>query len=351
MSTNVMATNSSRTVPNPDSSPLPGVADQGRTQIRLWALAATLLALCLAYAPNFMYLSLVWLENVNYSHGWLVIPIALVIVWQRLSALKSEPVSSAIRTSWFGWGSLGVVLAVRAFAYEKGSQWAETATILPAIVCLVWIFGGWPFLKRVRPAIAFLVFMLPQPPLINEIIALPLQQIAATGSCFLLQFSGLWAIQEGNTIDLTTSHGVKERLDVALACNGLSMLMTLAATMTATIIVISLPTWKRIILLISVVPIALMTNMARIVATGWCYYLIEGPSAKAWAHDVSGWMMMPLALALVGLELAILAWLVPVDNEPVEDDRKSMLILLNEKNRGITSSPGIVPKKGRDPEV
>ncbi len=196
------------------------------------------------------------------------------------------------------------------------------------------------------------MFMFPLPPLNNEIIALPLQEIAATGSCFLLQLSGRWAIQEGNTIDLTTAHGVKERLDVALACNGLSMLMTLAATMTATIILISsLPTWKRIVLLISVVPIALVTNMSRIVATGWCYYLIEGPTAKAWAHDVSGWMMMPLALALVGLELAILAWLVPVDNEPVEDDRKSMLIRLNEKTRGITPNAGIVPKKGRDPEV
>ena len=55
---------------------------------------------------------------------------------------------------------------------------------------------------------------------------------------------------------------------MALACNGLSMLMTLAATMTATIILIPLPTWKRIVLLISVVPIALLTNMARIVTTG-----------------------------------------------------------------------------------
>ena len=91
---------------------------------------------------------------------------------------------------------------------------------------------------------------------------------------------------------------------MAAACNGLKMLMTLTATITATIILISLPTWKRIVLLVSVVPIALISNMARIVATGWCYYLINGPiCAKQWAHDVSGWMMMPMALGLVGLEL------------------------------------------------
>jgi hypothetical protein len=55
--------------------------------------------------------------------------------------------------------------------------------------------------------------------------------------------------------------------------------------------------------------------------------------------------MMPTALLLVGLELAILRWLVPTENESSEDDQKSMLDLLSEKRRGI------VPTKGRDPEV
>jgi exosortase/archaeosortase family protein len=98
---------------------------------------------------------------------------------------------------------------------------------------------------------------------------------------------------------------------VALACNGLRMLMTMCATITATVILVPMPTWKRVTLLLSAVPIALVSNMIRIVITGWCYYLLTGAAAKQWAHDVSGWMMMPLALALVGLELAVLRWLVP----------------------------------------
>ena len=144
---------------------------------------------------------------------------------------------------------------MRAIAYERNSQWVETATLLPAIACLAWTFGGWPLFSRAWPAIVFLVFMLPLPPAVNDLIALPLQRIAASGSCFLLQLSGLWAIQEGNVINLTTPHGM-EPLDVALACNGLRMLMTMAATITATIILIPLPTWKRIMLLVSAVPIA-----------------------------------------------------------------------------------------------
>ena len=139
-------------------------------------------------------------------------------------------------------------------------------------------------------------------------------------------------VQQGNTIHLTTKTHEMERLEVAAACNGLSMLMTLAATVTATIIVIPLPTWKRITILGSAVPIALISNILRIVATGWCYYLsgwisnvlqtvatnsgyhfifVREETLKEWGHDIFGWLMMPLALVLVLLELRILSWLVP----------------------------------------
>ena len=104
----------------------------------------------------------------------------------------------------------------------------------------------------------------------------------------MLQLTGMWVIQEGNVINLSTAHGM-EKLDVALACNGLRMLMTMAATVIAAVIVIPLPSWKRIVLVLSVVPVALVSNMARIVGTGWSYYLFEGVAARHSAHDWAGY--------------------------------------------------------------
>ncbi len=298
--------------------------------------AATLL-FGLAYAPNFGDLYSVWDADPNYSHGKLVIPIALFILWRRLSDTAAKPSSITTPAPWWGWVFLVAILAVRAVAYEYYLRWVETATLVPAIACLTWTFGSWPLLRRAWPAIIFLVFLLPLPPAVNDFIALPLQRIAATGSCFLLQLSGLWAIQEGNVINLATPHGPMP-LDVALACNGLRMLMTMAATITATIIIIPLPTWKRITLLFSTVPIAMLSNMIRIVATGWCYYMITGPTAKEWAHDASGWLMMPLALLLVWLELQLLSWLVPDKTADDVEDQKTVTPLINEKASRIKAS-------------
>jgi exosortase len=305
-------------IPQPGAVGSTTVWQQRESRATHVALGAAALILALAYLPNFRDLKSTWSDDPNYTHGFLVIPIALFILWRRLSETQREPSSTWVPAPWWGWIFLIVVLSLRAIAYERNSQWVETATLLPVIACLTWTFGSWPLLRKVWPAIVFLVFMLPLPPTINDLIALPLQRFAATGSCFLLQLSGLWAIQEGNVINLSTPQGMAP-LDVALACSGLRMLMTMAATITATIFLIPLPIWKRITLLVSAVPIALLSNMIRIVATGWCYYLVAGDWGRQMAHDWSGYLMMLVGMFLVGLELGILSWLVPVEGPQVDE--------------------------------
>ena len=297
---------------------------------KLLAVGAAALVLVLAYMANFLVLVRFWQSDPNYSHGFLVIPISLYILWQQLASPEPKATDTIVPAPWWGWLFLVPLLAVRGIAYEWNAYWVETATILPVIAALTWSFGSWPLLRRIWPAIAFLVFMLPLPMSVNNLLALPLQKIAASSSNFLLQLSGMWVIQDGNVINLSTPRGM-EPLDVAIACNGLRMLMTMAATVTATIILIPLPKWMRITLLLSVVPIALVSNMVRIVATGWCYYWITEPTARHWVHDLSGLIMPVLAMALVLLELGVLSWLVPHDDAPPDDLGKSLLVHLSKK--------------------
>lgn len=286
----------------------PGRTLRAPLQPRAWVPAAVAITVSLifAYAPNLLYLITIWNNEPNYSHGFLVAPIALVILWRRLT---DSPINwSTIRTPRWSWALLAALLLGRALIYERGMQWLESASIIPVTACLTLVLGGWPLLVRAWPAIAFLVFMLPLPPAINTMVSLPLQRVATIGSCFALQLTGLWVVPSGNVITLNTPGG-PQQLEVAMACNGLSMLMTLAATVTATVILIPMPPWKRVVVLLSALPIALLSNIVRIVATGWCYYYMDGARAREVAHDWSGYLMMPLALLLVGLELWILGWL------------------------------------------
>ena len=93
---------------------------------------------------------------------------------------------------------------------------------------------------RIWPAFAFLIFLFPLPPQLNSALSQPLQSLATTGACGLLRLTGLWVMPEGNVILVGN-----EQLEVAAACNGLSMLMSLAATVAAAASLVPMSNWKR----------------------------------------------------------------------------------------------------------
>lgn len=277
-------------------------------------------ALAASYAPNLAELAGQWSHEPNYSHGFLVAPIALAILWQRRSLL--DP--ARLRPNLLGWVALVAILAVRAYLFERNERWAEAVTLMPALAALALAFGGWHLLRWAGPAIAFLLLMLPLPPSINLSLAAPLQRLATIGSTTLLQALGLPVLAQGNVIHVGTA-----RLEVAEACNGLSMLMSFVTLITALVILMgqTRPIWERAVLLLSTVPIALVANILRIVATAVLYYTFGAearmpwplsgwyPTVEQFVHDTAGWAMMPIALVLVFLELKVLSWLF-IEEEP-----------------------------------
>jgi exosortase len=199
---------------------------------------------------------------------------------------------------------LVITLGARAFFHDRGNQWGEVVTLLPVLACLVLGLYGRPGLSRAWPAVAYLAFMIPLPARIDSMLALPLQRLATVASCVLLKLTGLWVIAEGNVI-----HVDADRLEVATACNGLSMMVSLAATVTALVLLLPLRPWRQVVLLLSIVPVALASNVLRISATAWCYHRFGAAAGERFAHDAAGWLMMPVALVLVGLEAAALGWM------------------------------------------
>ena len=273
----------------------------------LVAVAAVLSVLVWAYLPQLANLVETWERDPNYSHGYLVIPVCGFMFWW-LWPRGAEV--DRLRPSVWGWVLLIGVVGARYAALQYGRFWIEGFTLVPTVAALVLAYGGWPLLKRTWPAVAFLVFMYPIPPTLNSNVSLPLQRMACISSAALLRLLGLWVMDEGNILVVGG-----ETLEVAAACNGLAMLMSLAATITATIILVPMANWKRVILLLSVVPIALLCNILRISGTAWAYHLLGSVQGEKIAHDVAGWLMMPLALVLVLLELAWLSWLVTEEEE------------------------------------
>ena len=277
-----------------ENSPRPGLP-WGRI------LGAGLIAAGIGWAYQHSFATLIdrWSRDDNYSFGWFVIPIAAAILWERRDKIEGVPFDA----KWWGILPLVLLLGVRYPLYEANEQWVEMATIPLAIASCVLAVAGWRWLWWATPAILFLFFMIPFPPRFNNLLADPLQTIATIGSVNLLQVLALPVISEGNVIIVGT-----ERLEVARACNGLSMLLSFTTLITAMVILIRRPLWERIVLLLSIVPIALLCNILRITVTAVIYH-VTGREVET-VHDYAGYAMMPLALVMVLIEMRIMSWLV-----------------------------------------
>jgi exosortase len=171
--------------------------------------------------------------------------------------------------------------------------------------CAAILFGSATFQWAWAP-IGFLVFMVPLPFRMESMMSLPLQRIATQVSCWTLQLLGQPAIAEGNTILIGEQH-----LEVEQACSGLRLFMSILALAFAYLILIRRPWWEKTLLLMSVVPIAIIANAARIVATGILYQYVSSDAAKHFSHDFAGWAMVPFAAVLFAGVLWYLGRLFP----------------------------------------
>ena len=271
------------------------------TPLEVGCLAVIVAALGFAYAPNILDLYRTWMREPDYSHGILVLPIALFILYR----LWPDDADDGPRVWLPGIGVVLVGLVLRAWFHARGQTWTETFTLLLVVSGLCISGLGLRTMRRVWPAFAFLLFWFPLPNAVNSTLSQPLQSIATRSSTQVLRFTGLWVMPEGNVIMVG-----KEKLEVAAACNGLSMLMSLAATVVAAVSLIPMTILKRLILLGSIIPIALLSNILRISATAWCYHQYGAEIGSQYAHDWAGYLMMPTALGLVLLELWLMSWLI-----------------------------------------
>src|SRR5262249_7468085 len=114
---------------------------------------------------------------------------------------------------------------------------------------------GLPMSRMLAFPLCFLFLMVPLPQSLVNVIAFPLQLVAADMAVGALQFFGVPVLREGNILHLP-----HHPLFVAEACSGLHSLMALG-TLGVVFAYFFRKSWlERIILVASTIPIAVVVN-------------------------------------------------------------------------------------------
>jgi exosortase len=271
-----------------------------------------------------------WGSDPRYSHGYLVPVFAAYLLRSRWAAWRDR--LEADRPSWWGLALIAAGAALHAGGGFVGSLWISGSALVPYLAGVALLWRGRAGLGWALPSILFLLFMVPLPYRLEVALGPPLQSLATRLSTFSLQALGLMAFSEGNVIRLG-----EHRIGVVEACSGLSMAITFVALATATALLSRRPLLDRLVLVASSLPIALAANVLRIVLTGVLYERADSRIAEHFYHDLAGWLMIPLALALLWVVATIFSRML-VEYEA----RPPVLVGLD----AAASAPRIAPARG-----
>lgn len=262
-----------------------------------WAVAILLAGLW-AYWPTLQSIVHAWNHDREYSHGYLIVPVAVLFLVARRA---SYPGLQSPAYGW-GFGLFGFALALRYLGALFYFDFVDGYSILFWLAGAVAILGGKELLWWSLPSIGFLFFMIPLPFGIATAMSAPLQRVSTKLTCLALQTLGEPAFSEGNVVLIGDV-----RLEVAQACSGLSLFMQFVALSYAYIVLVKRPWWEKACLVAAIAPIAITANSARIVVVG-LVDLYTSYSHIAVDDFVGKFVMIPLAACM----FAALLWYLSV---------------------------------------
>ena len=282
---------------------------------KLWQSLALSFAIVFTYATVLAKLFHDWWNDENYSHGLLIPLIIGYILWMQRDKLARMQVKPAELL-----GGAAVVLGL--FGLWAGVAGAELYTQRLSLILLlagmVVYFWGLTLLKFLLVPFALLFLAMPIPAIIFNKIAFPLQLFASRCAVWSMSMLGIPVLRQGNIIELKPLNSFDtKKLEVVEACSGIRSLMTLLTLAVVFAYFTHSPSgnrpnsgkrfgflrdywfWRATIIVVSAIPIAILTNAFRVSGTGVLAHYYGTQIADGFFHSFSGWAIYIVAFILL----------------------------------------------------
>ena len=283
----------------------------------LWRPLAISAALVFVYGVVLAKLGHDWWTDENYSHGLLIPFIIGYIVWIQREHFTRD----GARPGTVLGGGLVLLALLMLFAGTAGAElFLQRISLVVMLAGLVIFFWGHRLLSLLWVPLGLLVLAIPIPAIIFNKVAFPLQLFASRCAVWSMSLWGIPVLRQGNVIELLPK-GAREtkKLEVVEACSGIRSLMTL---LTLAVVfayftypksndgdddsgkgmfwwVKSYPFWRSAIIVISAVPIAILTNALRVSGTGVLSHYYGTEVADGFFHSFSGWVIYIVAFLML----------------------------------------------------
>lgn len=244
-----------------------------------------------------------WEAMVEFQHGWLVVPLAGYLAWERLIGCPKSQPSTSVRGPLL-LALIGAPLVLVAELYKNAVASTPSSSFALSLGCccfitaILWAQHGWPVAKRFLFPLLFVFVAVPIPKILWNPVVLGLQGFITALNVETLNLLGIPAQRAGNLIHLPRGTvGVDE------ACSGIR---SLQSSIMAALFIADL-TLKRggakVFFFVFGIVLAVVGNFGRSLFLSLTA-ASKGVQAVEGVHDTAGWSV----LIFTAGGIALLAW-------------------------------------------
>ena len=275
--------------------------------MNLLLLVGLVTGVILLYFQTLLRLQGEWDTNIYYSHGYLMVPLSVWLVWRKWETLSTLPVMP----SWAGVPVLLAGLFLFVIGVRAEILFFQGVSLLFVLAGIVYCLAGIKILKACLFPIGLLAYMIPLPYLLLDPIGFPMKQFAASATTGILQAFSVPIVADGVYLFMPNYTLVVEDI-----CNGLRSLISMTMVSTVLAYVLLPNILDRWILVLSSLPIALVANILRILLTAVLGYYVSGELAQGFLHELSGLFVFFASLGGLLLLERVLSWKYQEDTSP-----------------------------------
>ena len=257
--------------------------------------------LFLVYLSSFEGLMEKWSRD-DYSYCYLIPFIVLYLLWEK----KNHFLSIESKTDWRGIG--GVIIGLVCFWLGElgGEFYIIYISFWLILMGLCLLHFGVQKIKPILFPLFFILTMFPLPYFVNNRITLSLKIMSSKLGVMMMHLYGMSAYREGNVIDLGFT-----KLQVVDACSGLRYLFPMIILSILISYFLRCRFWKKIVLIVSSIPLTILTNALRIALTGILSEKFGSKVVEGFFHDFEGWLIFMVTLGVMLGEIWVMNRLFP----------------------------------------
>lgn len=262
------------------------------------AVALVIVATLVAFWPTFAVMADTWALIGTYSHGFLVAPISIWLVWRQREQLMMLTPRAAPGVLVLAVGAGGAWTLSRML----GIQVLEQAAAVGFLVTTLWAVVGHRVAYRLMFPLGFLFLMVP----VGEALVPPMMDITADSTVRMLEWSGIPVYREGLYFVIPSGNW-----SVVEACSGVRYLV---ASFTLGLLYAYLTyrsLWRRLAFVALALVVPIVANSLRAYMIVMIGHLSDMKLAVGVDHLIYGWVFF-------GLVMLLLFWLGGLWAEPAE---------------------------------